>query len=135
MSFLEQILLTHRLWPGQIVRLEADLYLMLAAIAVARGKTVPALVAETLYALACDDRAQAETDYIWDTLTQREQQVTALACLGYTNREIADRLVISVNTVRSHIRNILEKYRVSSKAELRLTMSGWDFHLWLESQA
>jgi len=134
MSFLEQILLTHRLLPGQIVRLEADLYLMLAEIAIARNKTVPALVAEALYALAYDDHVQAETDYIWDTLTQREQQVTALTCLGYTNQEIADRLVISVNTVRSHIRNILEKYRVSSKADLRLTMSGWDFHPWLEAQ-
>jgi len=134
MSFLERLLLTHRLLPQQIIRLEADLFLMLEDIAIAQGKSVHTFALEVLYAVVYEDHTQTKNDYQWETLTPREQQVAALACLGYTNSEIAHHLIISVNTVRSHIRNILEKYQVSSKSELRLMLAKWDFHAWLESQ-
>ncbi|NLA23649.1 MAG: helix-turn-helix transcriptional regulator, partial [Bacteroidales bacterium] len=42
-------------------------------------------------------------------LTRRELQITKLIIDGYTNKEIADKLNISFNTVRTHHRNILNK--------------------------
>jgi DNA-binding CsgD family transcriptional regulator len=43
------------------------------------------------------------------TLTEREQEVLKLLALGYTGPEIADRLVLGVDTVRTHIRNLKRK--------------------------
>ena len=60
------------------------------------------------------------------------EQVAALVCLGYTNEAIARQLVISVNTVRSHVRRVLDKYAVASKAELRIILAGWDFESWYD---
>ncbi|MDO9128416.1 MAG: LuxR C-terminal-related transcriptional regulator [Anaerolineales bacterium] len=40
---------------------------------------------------------------VWESLTPRERDVTALTCLGYTNRQMAVRLRISVETVKTHI--------------------------------
>ena len=50
-------------------------------------------------------------------LTDRELEVLDLVAHGRLNREIADQLVISVNTVRNHMRNILEKLQMHSRME------------------
>lgn len=133
MSLLEQALLTHRLWPEQIIRLDADLYLMLADLATAQDKSIPDLVAGILYDAVRNSREQDHADLVWHTLTLREKQITALTCLGLTNGEIGRHLAISINTVRSHVRNILDKYRVASKTDLRLALIDWDFRAWLET--
>ena len=46
----------------------------------------------------------------WESLSPREQEVAALVCLGYTNKQVAERLVISPETVKSHLRNALIKF-------------------------
>jgi DNA-binding NarL/FixJ family response regulator len=51
------------------------------------------------------------------TLTDRELQVLRLAADGLTNRQIGRRLQISENTVKNHIRNILEKLHLHSRME------------------
>ena len=66
----------------------------------------------------------------WETLSPREQQAAALVCLGYTNRQMAARLVISIETVKSHVRNILHKFSLHSKRELSLVLADWDFSAW-----
>lgn len=66
----------------------------------------------------------------WEQLTPREQEVAALVCLGYTNDEIAERLVIASNTVKSHVRNLLQKFDVNGKLELKGLLSHWDFSEW-----
>jgi DNA-binding NarL/FixJ family response regulator len=43
-------------------------------------------------------------------------------------------MVISTNTVKTHMRNLLEKVNVSSKAELSKLFAGWEFEAWLKSQ-
>lgn len=53
-----------------------------------------------------------------ELLTAREQEVLHLLLLGKSNREIAGDLYISENTVKTHIRNIFAKYKVSSRTEL-----------------
>jgi DNA-binding NarL/FixJ family response regulator len=50
-------------------------------------------------------------------LSKREQEILSLLAKGYRYREIADRLFISIETVRTHLRNIYEKLHVRSRSE------------------
>jgi len=50
-------------------------------------------------------------------LAPREAEVLALVAKGYINKEIADRLGISLETVRSYLKNIYEKLQVRSRTE------------------
>ncbi len=68
---------------------------------------------------------------IWETLSQREQQVAALTCLGYRSYEIADMLGISYDTVRSHSKHIYAKFGLN-RQELRLALQDWDFRDWID---
>jgi DNA-binding NarL/FixJ family response regulator len=69
----------------------------------------------------------------WRNLSPREQDVVALVCLNYTNRQIAERLVISPETVKTHVANVLRKYNLGRRADLRRYLDNWDFGAW-ESQ-
>jgi NarL family two-component system response regulator LiaR len=52
-----------------------------------------------------------------EELTERELEVLKLAALGLSNREIANRLVVSPRTVQSHLANIFSKLNVGSRTE------------------
>ncbi len=69
---------------------------------------------------------------IWDSLSHREKQVTALTCLGYSSYEMADKLSISYDTVRTHSKHVYNKFGLKRK-ELRLALQGWDFQEWLDN--
>jgi two-component system, NarL family, response regulator NreC len=60
----------------------------------------------------------ATTDAAGDRLSAREREVLRLIALGHTNREIAERLSISVRTVETHRTHVLRKLRLSTRAEL-----------------
>jgi RNA polymerase sigma factor (sigma-70 family) len=51
-----------------------------------------------------------------DGLTDRERDVLELLTQGYTNRQIADQLGITANTVKKHVDHILQKLQVSTRA-------------------
>jgi two-component system response regulator NreC len=53
-----------------------------------------------------------------DDLTEREREILRLIALGYTNQEIAGQLYLSVRTIEAHRRHILDKLRLSSRADL-----------------
>jgi DNA-binding NarL/FixJ family response regulator len=53
-------------------------------------------------------------------LTSRERDVVGGIASGFTNREIAERLSISEQTVKHHLRNIFDKTGVSNRLELAL---------------
>lgn len=50
-------------------------------------------------------------------LSRREEEVLVLLSQGYSNKEIAERLQLSVDTVRSHLKHIYEKMHVRSRTE------------------
>ena len=76
--------------------------------------------------------SQNEMERRWSSLTQREQQVVALICLGYRNYQIAEMLIIAPETVKTHLQRIFYKFNLRSSKELRLALKNWDFREWWE---
>ena len=74
-----------------------------------------------------------ELETRWDSLSDREQEVTALACMGYRNYEIAETLGISHETVKTHLQNIFTKFDIRSRKELRLALKDWRFDDWWDT--
>jgi DNA-binding NarL/FixJ family response regulator len=86
-----------------------------AVLAVARGepRIAPAMASRMLAELG---RGTAPPDPL-AALSDRERDVLALLAEGLRNREIAERLVISEATVKTHVRHVLEKLRFRNRAE------------------
>ena len=91
-----------------------------AVRAVTQGQTLISpsmaskLIAEfTNLAKRATDRQQVPVP----RLTERELEVLRLVAQGITNREIAEQLFIAENTVKNHVRNILEKLHLHSRME------------------
>ena len=55
-----------------------------------------------------------------ETLSEREREIVACVVKGLTNKEVADRLFISVNTVQTHRKNIARKLGVHSVSGLTI---------------
>jgi DNA-binding NarL/FixJ family response regulator len=68
--------------------------------------------------------------HCWETLSRREQEVTALTCLGCTNRQMAARLHVSPSTVKGYVRQAMIKWHAHGKDELRMLLAQWDFSEW-----
>ncbi len=85
---------------------------------VARGEAAitPATAARILAELNRPDAGAARADP--DRLTDRELDVLTLVTAGLRNKEIAARLSISENTVKYHLKNILEKLHAESRTEV-----------------
>lgn len=66
----------------------------------------------------------------WEALSDREKQTAALVCRGMTNRQIAATLVISPETVKTHLRHVFRKFGICSRRELRSKLRGWDLSQW-----
>ena len=56
-----------------------------------------------------------------ESLTSREQEILELIWAGFKNKEIGQRLEISVKTVEAHRANMMKKMRVSNTAQLLKT--------------
>jgi DNA-binding NarL/FixJ family response regulator len=88
-------------------------------------------VATHLLALALERRRAAEINlHRWHDLTEREQQVVSLYCQGYGYRQIAERLVISPDTAKTHLRNSVQKFGFERREDMRAAMGDWDFTEW-----
>lgn len=91
----------------------ADLFAAVRALAAGESYVDPALGARVI---AADLRQQPRTE--GDRLTSRQREVLRLLALGHTNQEVAETLVLSVRTVETHRAHLMQKLRISSRAEL-----------------
>jgi two-component system response regulator NreC len=100
---------------GYLLKEAADDDLVQAVREVATGGRYvhPALGAR-LAAAEADAKARAEAD----PLSDREREVLRLLALGHTNQEIAKLLFISVRTAETHRAHVMQKLRLSTRAEL-----------------
>ena len=79
-----------------------------------------------------DAYRQADSDHrSWEKLSAREKEVAALMCGGLTNRQIAARLVVSSETIKTHVSHLLRKFGLRSRRELRARLKDWDLGEWL----
>jgi DNA-binding NarL/FixJ family response regulator len=78
----------------------------------------PRLAGFVLDAFAGDVPAGAALDPELDQITPREREVLRLLARGYTYKEIARRLEVSIKTVESHVSSVLRKLQLSSRHEL-----------------
>ena len=99
--------LTKDVPPGELIE---------AVLAVARGepRIAPAMASRMLADMG---RGEAPPEDPLARLSDREREVLALLAEGLRNREIAERLVISEPTVKTHVRHVLEKLRIRNRAE------------------
>ena len=122
--------LKYLLFPAQFVKLDQSLSLALARLAEEEEQSLNA-VGQKMLNFALQHRQEATKNLkTWKSLTPREKEITALACLSFTNKEIADQLIISPATVKTHLRNAKRKFGLRSKLELRKILSDWDFSQW-----
>jgi DNA-binding NarL/FixJ family response regulator len=100
---------------GYVLKEAADSELVAAVREVARGGRYvhPELGARLV---AAETEAAKRADE--DPLSDREREVLRLLALGHTNQEIAKQLYISVRTAETHRAHIMQKLRLSSRAEL-----------------
>ena len=100
---------------GYIVKRAMDSELVDAIHAVMRDELYvhPALTRELLSSPSASPRQPTES-----VLTRRECGVLRLLALGYTNRQIAEELGLSVRTAESHRANIMGKLGLKSRVEL-----------------
>jgi two-component system response regulator NreC len=100
---------------GYVLKEAADVEVVAAVREVANGQRYvhPALGARLL-AREAEERAREEED----PLSEREHEILRLLALGHTNQEIASQLYLSVRTVETHRAHIMQKLRISTRAEL-----------------
>ena len=86
---------------------------------VADGQSLisPSMAAKLLEEFKTISSVGSKPDVIMPKLTDRELEVLNLVARGLNNREIARDLYISENTVKNHVRNILEKLQLHSRME------------------
>jgi len=88
------------------------------AVAAGQSRLSPSMASKLLTEFAAMSRRSEEPEQLpAPRLTDREMQVLRLVAQGLANREIAKQLFISENTVKNHIRNILEKLHLHSRME------------------
>ncbi|MBI4280468.1 MAG: response regulator transcription factor [Armatimonadetes bacterium] len=112
---------------GCISRDESPGDLARGIIAAGRGEIVLplAIAARALAALArgeplAEPRAGPAGEALVEPLSERETEVLRLLALGLTNKDMAQKLILSVRTVEAHLRSVYSKLGVGSRTEAAL---------------
>ena len=107
---------------GYVLKRAAASDLLLAVRAVAHGEVFlyPTLAKKLVgdYLTRAQSKGESEAKDIYAGLTSREREILALIAEGLSNREIADRLTLSLSTVQTHYAHIVEKLKLHNRAEL-----------------
>ena len=84
------------------------------------GRVLPPVMTGTLFSqiatVAVKRGRQAALESV--KMTQREREVIALIAVGLSNKEIAQRLSVATDTVKSHVRNVMEKLALHSRLQI-----------------
>jgi two-component system response regulator NreC len=100
---------------GYVLKEAVDEEVVAAVREIANGGSyVHPTLGARMVAAEAQERAAAEAD----PLSDREREVLRLLALGHTNQEIAQSLYISVRTAESHRAHIMQKLRLTTRAEL-----------------
>lgn len=82
------------------------------------GNYLPKEMQKWLKELESSGKQEKLKTAVSNTLTEREQSILKLFCEGLTFKEIGNRLFISPRTVETHKKNILEKLRIKTTADM-----------------
>ena len=94
-----------------------QLYELLESISRGEAPLSGTIAAKILKEFTHPSLESQEDDETADELTQREISILELVVEGLTNKEIASKLFISENTVKIHLRNILEKLHLKNRIQ------------------
>ena len=75
---------------------------------------VDATIRERLFSDFFEKSTHKQNQNVYQELTSREIDVLKLICEGYNSKEIADELFISINTVETHRKKIIQKFNVKN---------------------
>nr|WP_291351833.1 response regulator transcription factor [Desulfosporosinus sp.] len=102
---------------GYVLKQAADTELLQAIRDVAKGEIyLDSHLAQNLVkSIYLSERESKHSDSV---LTEREKEVLKLVALGYTNKEIAESLQVSVKTVETHKSRMMEKLRCRKRSDL-----------------
>jgi len=105
---------------GYVVKREAHTELIEAIRTVHRGDAYlnPSAVKLLLHEYATPQKGSYDRVEGDDRLTVRQREVLVLIVRGFTNREIASRLVVSVKTVEKHKAEVMQKLGLNTRAAL-----------------
>jgi LuxR family transcriptional regulator, maltose regulon positive regulatory protein len=104
--------------PEGYLRLFVDLGLQMAQLLQeAHSRNVMPDYVKTILGSFSGELLSITHEVLPEPLTSREQEVLKLVAAGLTNREIANQLVISAETVKKHAANICAKLGVSNRTE------------------
>jgi DNA-binding NarL/FixJ family response regulator len=92
--------------PSRLIEALHDLY--------NGGSPISSQIARKVISLLQPGHAKKQETNV---LSEREQEVLNLIAQGYRNKEVADKLFITISTVKSHVHNIYEKLHVTSRIE------------------
>ena len=133
MRLWERLLAFLRMQPGSprsYFELDEPLHTALVEWADREQLPLEQIQAELLAAGLANLQSSDGLKQCWEKLSRREQEVTALTCLGYTNRQMAARLHVAPATIKGYVHQALVKWHAHGKDELRVLLAGWDFSKW-----
>ncbi len=78
--------------------------------------SIAQFILEIMQSNIVDTQTQEQSTYDFD-LTAREKDILKLVAAGKSNKEIADELILSIHTVKNHLKNILQKLCVEDRTQ------------------
>jgi LuxR family maltose regulon positive regulatory protein len=113
-----------RLFLDEGEEMVALLHVVLPTIRMGRYATyverlLHAIAAQRLEREASSGFSSPASARLSESLSPQEQRVLRLLAAGFSNQEIADALIVSINTVKTQVRSIYQKLHVKSRKEIR----------------
>jgi DNA-binding NarL/FixJ family response regulator len=95
-----------------------ELIAAIRGVAHGEGALSSTFVTRLINVIASNSAAHDPHNGTVDHLTTREREILDLTAAGWTNREIAAKLVVSESTVRSHLHHILDKLHLTNRVQV-----------------